>query len=117
MKLLNVDIFQSVINFFETIKTNFSLEYLLYIFVGLEVLTIIVFSIVAHNVHEMRLTRAVDKINAYLYEVQYINEDEIDYENREKSRKSKVNFKNKKNKTIRNEHIYMMRNYDLAMAY
>ncbi len=77
MKLLNVDIFQSVINFFETIKTNFSLEYLLYIFVGLEVLTIIVFSIVAHNVYEMRLTRAVDKINAYLYEVQYINESNL----------------------------------------
>ena len=50
-------------------------------------------------------------------EVQYMEEDEIDYENREKTRKSKVNFKNKKNKTIRNEHIYMMRNYDLAMAY
>ena len=77
MKLLNIDIFQSVINFFETIKTNFSLEYLLYIFVGLEVLTIIVFSIVAHNVYEMRLTRAVDKINAYLYEVQYINESNL----------------------------------------
>lgn len=77
MKLLNVDIFQSIINFFETIKTNFSLEYLLYIFVGLEVLTIIVFSIVAHNVYEMRLTRAVDKINAYLYEVQYINESNL----------------------------------------
>ena len=27
------------------------------------------------------------------------------------------NDTNKKNKTIRNEHIYMMRNYDLAMAY
>lgn len=49
--------------------------------------------------------------------VQYMNENEIDYENREKTRKSKVNFKNKKNKTIRNEHICMMRNYDLAMAY
>ena len=50
-------------------------------------------------------------------EVQYMEEDEIDYENREKTRKNKVNFKNKKNKAIRNEHIYMMRNYDLAMAY
>ena len=46
-----------------------------------------------------------------------MEEDEIDYENREKTRKNKVNFKNKKNKAIRNEHIYMMRNYDLAMAY
>ncbi len=77
MKLLNIDIFQSVINFFETIKTNFSLEYLLYIFIGLEILTIIVFSIIAHNVYEMRLTRAIDKINAYLYDVQYINESNL----------------------------------------
>lgn len=77
MKLLNIDIFESVINFFETIKLNFSLEYLLYIFVGLEVLTIIVFSIIAHNVYEIRLTRAVDKINAYLYDVQYINESNL----------------------------------------
>lgn len=77
MKLLNIDIFQSVINFFETIKLNFSLEYLLYIFVGLEVLTIIIFSIITHNVYEIRLTRAVDKINAYLYDVQYINESNL----------------------------------------
>lgn len=50
-------------------------------------------------------------------EVQYMEEDEIDYESREKARKSKVNFKAKKNKSLRKEHIYMMRNYDLAMSY
>ena len=50
-------------------------------------------------------------------EVQYMEEDEIDYENRERIREYKVNFKNKKNKIIRNEQIYMMRNYDLATAY
>lgn len=50
-------------------------------------------------------------------EIQYMEEDEIDYENREKTRKSKVNFKNKKNKTVRNEHIYIMRNYELSMSY
>ena len=49
--------------------------------------------------------------------VQYMEEDEIDYESREKARKSKVNFKAKKNKSLRKEHIYMMRNYDLAMSY
>ena len=46
-----------------------------------------------------------------------MEEDEIDYESREKARKSKVNFKAKKNKSLRKEHIYMMRNYDLAMSY
>ena len=50
-------------------------------------------------------------------EVQYMEENEIDYESREKARKSKVNFKAKKNKSLRKEHIYMMRNYDLAMSY
>ena len=50
-------------------------------------------------------------------EVQYMEENEIDYESHEKARKSKVNFKAKKNKSLRKEHIYMMRNYDLAMSY
>ena len=50
-------------------------------------------------------------------EIQYMEENEIDYEKREKSRKNKVNFKNKRNKRIRSEQIYMMRNYDLAMSY
>ena len=44
-------------------------------------------------------------------------DDDIDYENREKVRKNKVIFKNKKNKNLRNECIYMMRNYELAMVY
>ena len=50
-------------------------------------------------------------------EAQYMKEDEIDFENREKLRKSKVNFKKKKEKTIKKEQSYMMRNYDIAMAY
>ena len=50
-------------------------------------------------------------------EIQYMNEDEIDYEKREKVRKNKVIFKKKKNKSLKNEHIFMMRNYELTMAY
>ena len=43
--------------------------------------------------------------------------DEIDYELREKTRKNKVNFKNKKNKLIKNDYQYMMRNYELLISY
>ena len=50
-------------------------------------------------------------------EIQYMEEDEIDYEKRDKVRKNKVNFKKKRNKRIRSEQLYMMRNYDLAMSY
>ena len=50
-------------------------------------------------------------------DVQYMEQDEIDYENRKKDRKNKVNFKKMKNKAIRHEQMFMMRNYDLAMAY
>lgn len=50
-------------------------------------------------------------------DVQYMETDEIDYELREKTRKNKVNFKNKKNKLIKNDYQYMMRNYELSMSY
>ena len=50
-------------------------------------------------------------------EVQYMENDEIDYELREKNRKNKVNFKHKKNKILRNDYQYMMRNYELSMSY
>ena len=49
--------------------------------------------------------------------VQYRETDEIDYELREKTRKNKVNFKNKKNKLIKNDYQYMMRNYELLISY
>ena len=49
--------------------------------------------------------------------VQYMEIDEIDYELREETRKNKVSFKNKKNKLIKNDYQYMMRNYELAMSY
>lgn len=50
-------------------------------------------------------------------DVQYMEPDEIDYELREKTRKNKVNFKNKKNKLIKNDYQYMMRNYELLISY
>ena len=50
-------------------------------------------------------------------DVQYMETDEIDYELREKTRKNKVNFKNKKNKLIKNDYQYMMRNYELSLSY
>lgn len=77
MKFLGLDVIQSLVNFFQTLKESLSLDYLLYIFLGLEILTIAIFSIVSHCTYELKLTRAVDKINGYLYEKQYINESNL----------------------------------------
>ena len=77
MKYFTADVFQSIISFFESLKSGISLENLLFIFVGLEILTIITFVIIVHNVYELRLVRAIDKINMYLYEVKTINESNL----------------------------------------
>ncbi len=77
MIFLGANVFDTIINFFQTIKASIPLEYLLYIFLGLEVFTILVFIVLTYNVYELKLIRAVDKINAYLYEVQYINDSNL----------------------------------------
>ena len=77
MKYLGADLFQNIVVFFQSARESISLEYLLYIFAGIELLTIIIFCFIVHNVYELKLIRAVDKINAYLYEVQYINENNL----------------------------------------
>ena len=77
MKYLGADFFQSLVVFFQSARESLSLEYLLYIFIAIEALTILVFSFIVHNLYELKLVRAVDKINAYLYEVKYINENNL----------------------------------------
>ena len=77
MRFLGIDIFQTVINFFQTIREGITLDYFLYIFIGLELLTVLIFVFIVHNVYELKLLRAIDKINAYLYEVKYINESNL----------------------------------------
>lgn len=64
------------------------------------------------NIQEQR-----EKCNGIEEEIQYMRIDEIDYELREKKRKDKVCFKNKKNKIIKNDYQYMMKNYELSMSY
>ena len=71
------DVFQSIVTFFEGIRDSLSLEYLLYIFIGLELLTIIVFIVATHFIYELRLVRAIDRLNVFLYDVQYINENNL----------------------------------------
>ena len=77
MKYFSADLFQNLIGFFETLKSSISLEYLLYIFVGLEILTILIFIVIIHNVYEIKLVRAVDRINMYLYDNKTINENNL----------------------------------------
>ncbi|MBO4412982.1 MAG: hypothetical protein J5779_03105, partial [Clostridia bacterium] len=67
-------IFNTIVEFFKNIGNVLNLEYMLYAFVGVEVLMVIIFSIMASQVYEIKLLRAVDKINAYLYHNPYIEE-------------------------------------------
>lgn len=71
---LGVNIFNSIVEFFQNVGETLTLEYMLYGFIALEVLLIIVFSVIIHNVYELKLIRAIDKINGYLYNNQYIDE-------------------------------------------
>ena len=71
---LGVNIFNSIVEFFQNVGETLTLEYMLYGFIALEVLLIIAFSIIIHNVYELKLIRAIDKINGYLYNNQYIDE-------------------------------------------
>lgn len=71
---LGVNIFNSIVEFFQNVGETLSLEYMLYGFIALEVLIIIAFSIIINNVYELKLIRAIDKINGYLYNYQYIDE-------------------------------------------
>lgn len=82
---LGVNIFNSIVEFFQNVGETLTLEYMLYGFIALEVLLIIVFSIIIHNVYELKLIRAIDKINGYLYNNQYIDETNlIEFNNRMK---------------------------------
>ena len=77
MNFLGADVFQSIVTFFEGVRDSLSLEYLLYIFIGLELLAIIVFVVATHYIYELRLVRAIDRLNVFLYDVQYINENNL----------------------------------------
>lgn len=71
---LGVNVFNSIVEFFQNVGETLTLEYMLYGFIALEVLLIVAFSIIIHNVYELKLIRAIDKINGYLYNNQYIDE-------------------------------------------
>ena len=77
MEVLKAGIFESFVIFFQSIQGGLSLNGLFYLFIGLEILSIIIFLFIVNNVYEFRLVKAIDKINAYLYEVQYINENNL----------------------------------------
>ncbi len=77
MEVLKAGIFESFVIFFQSIQGGLSLNGLFYLFIGLEILSIIIFIFIVNNVYEFRLVKAIDKINAYLYEVQYINENNL----------------------------------------
>ena len=77
MSFLGLSIFNTMVDFFKTAGEVLTLEYMLYIFIGLELLTVIIFSIIVSNVYELKLIRAIDRINSYLYNAQYIDESNL----------------------------------------
>ena len=77
MNFLGADVFQSIVTFFEGVRDSLSLEGLLFLFIGLEIFAIVAFIIVTHFIYELRLVRAIDRLNVFLYEAQYINENNL----------------------------------------
>ena len=77
MNFLGADVFQSIVTFFEGVRDSLSLEGLLFLFIGLEIFAIVAFIIATHFIYELRLVRAIDRLNVFLYEAQYINENNL----------------------------------------
>ncbi len=78
-KLLFDGIFNFVETYFAGIGANYmkTLDILFYVFVGLELFFVIFFMIKSHFAYQFRLIRAVDKINIYLLNNSYINENNL----------------------------------------
>ena len=75
-------LFDGVFNFIETYFRGIgssmkNLDILFYIFVGLELLFVVYFLIKSHFAYQFRLIRAIDKINIYLLNNSYINENNL----------------------------------------
>lgn len=77
-KLLFDGIFNFVETYFKGIGNSMkNLDILFYVFVGLELLFVIYFLVKSHFAYQFRLIRAIDKINIYLLNNSYINENNL----------------------------------------
>lgn len=77
-KLLFDGIFNFVETYFRGIGNSMkNLDILFYVFVGLELLFVIYFLVKSHFAYQFRLIRAIDKINIYLLNNSYINENNL----------------------------------------
>lgn len=76
-------LFDGIFNFVETYlrsignNTTKNLDILFYVFVGVELLFVIYFLIKSHFAYQFRLIRSIDKINIYLLNNSYINENNL----------------------------------------
>lgn len=77
-KLLFDGIFNFVETYFRGIGNSMkNLDILFYVFVGLELLFVTYFLVKSHFAYQFRLIRAIDKINIYLLNNSYINENNL----------------------------------------
>ena len=77
-KLLFDGIFNFVETYFRGIGNSMkNLDILFYVFVGLELLFVIYFLVKSHFAYQFRLIRVIDKINIYLLNNSYINENNL----------------------------------------
>lgn len=77
-KLLFDGIFKFIETYFNGLGSSMkNLDILFYVFVGLELLFVIYFLIKSHFAYQFRLIRAIDKINIYLLNNSYINENNL----------------------------------------
>ena len=77
-KLLFDGIFKFIETYFNGLGSSMkNLDILFYVFVGLELLFVIYFLVKSHFAYQFRLIRAIDKINIYLLNNSYINENNL----------------------------------------
>ena len=77
-KLLFDGIFKFIETYFNGLGSSVkNLDILFYVFVGLELLFVIYFLVKSHFAYQFRLIRAIDKINIYLLNNSYINENNL----------------------------------------
>lgn len=77
-KLLFDGVFAFIDTYLRGLATsNLALDILFYVFIGLEILFVIYFAIKSHFAYEFRLIRSIDKINIYLLNNSYVNENNL----------------------------------------
>lgn len=77
MNILEIRVFNKLINFFESIGANIGLDAICYIIFGIFIIALISTFAMAANSYEVKLIKAIDRLNKYFLQNPSINEDNL----------------------------------------